>query len=90
MAYVLEGSRLGGALLARRAAASGDERVLANRRFLTHGRPRLWPDFVVRLDALIDEANLAEAVAGANVAFALYADALAQTRVPLTPAGTAP
>ena len=76
-AYVLEGSRLGGVLLDRRALASGDADVEANRRFLTHGAgSRLWPDFLAALDAAVPDEVAHEAVEGARAAFLAYEEAV--------------
>ena len=76
-AYVLEGSRLGGVLLDRRALTSGDTDVEANRRFLTHGAgTRMWPDFLKALDAAVPDAVAHEAVEGARAAFQAYEEAV--------------
>lgn len=70
--YVLEGSRLGGALLARRAMQGGD-RVRDNMRFLSHGTgQRLWPSFLHHLDALGTQGNLDRAGTTARMTFALF------------------
>ena len=74
MAYVLEGSRLGGRRLDRRAATSADASVRENRRFLTHGGPRLWPDFVAAMERAAPAPEAA--LGGALAAFAAYAEAL--------------
>lgn len=72
--YVLEGSRLGGAMIARAVAQSEDEAVLANRRYLGHGQAgRLWQSFLERLERLApDEADLGRICAGARETFALF------------------
>lgn len=50
--YVLEGSRLGGRVLARLAEASADAHVRAATRYFRHGEDRgLWRLFVERLNA---------------------------------------
>ncbi|MCW5734077.1 MAG: hypothetical protein KIS73_08125 [Enhydrobacter sp.] len=77
--YVLEGSRLGGKLLMRRALAHPDFRVRAATRFLSHGAGfDLWSSFLVRLEAspaVTREPD--EAVAGARAAFALFSERVA-------------
>lgn len=74
--YVLEGSRLGGKLLLRRALGHADSRVRAATRYLSHGAGRdLWSSFLVCLEgssAVTDAPD--EAVAGARAAFALFSD----------------
>jgi heme oxygenase len=74
VAYVLEGSRLGGKLLLRRALANPDARVRAATRYLSHGADRdFWPSFVTRLDASSAVTRApGEAIAGARMAFALF------------------
>ena len=52
MLYVLEGSRLGGAVLAGRVRANPDERCRAATGYLRHGRgAKLWPKFLVAFDS---------------------------------------
>ena len=52
MLYVLEGSRLGGAVLARRVLAGGNPRCNEATRYLRHGAgSRLWPSFLAALEA---------------------------------------
>jgi heme oxygenase len=52
MMYVLEGSRLGGAVLARRLLTNPDERCRNASRYLLHGEGlRLWPNFVAAMEA---------------------------------------
>jgi heme oxygenase len=72
--YVLEGSRLGGKLLLKRALEHPDERVRAATRYLSHGADRnLWPSFVQRLDASAAVAEAPDdAVAAARWAFMLF------------------
>ena len=78
--YVLEGSRLGGAVLARRVQRSADPRVRGAVRYLAHGeRRRFWPSFVDGLNAA-DGVRRAAAVRGAALAFAGFQAALDQTR----------
>jgi heme oxygenase len=74
--YVLEGSRLGGKLLLRRALNHPDSRVRAATRYLSHGAGRdLWSSFLVRLEASAAVNGAPnEAVAGARAAFALFGD----------------
>lgn len=51
MMYVLEGSRLGGAVLARRVQDNPDPCCRNATRYLRHGAGlRLWPLFIVSLD----------------------------------------
>jgi len=76
VAYVLEGSRLGGKLLLRRALADPDQRVRAATRYLSHGADRdLWPSFVKRLESSAAVSRAPdEAVTGARLAFSLFCD----------------
>lgn len=75
MIYVLEGSRLGGQLLLRRALDNPDPDVRAATRYLGHGAGRdLWRSFVDRLEASdAVAAQPQEAVLGARAAFRLFA-----------------
>lgn len=77
--YVLEGSRLGGKLLLKRALAHADARVSAATRYLSHGAGRdLWSSFVARLEGSSAVRGAPdEAVAGARAAFALFSDRVA-------------
>jgi heme oxygenase len=72
-AYVLEGSRLGGALLARRLAPG------LPRRFLSAGLPAGgWRTFLARLEQLVrTDVERREAVASAEGMFNLFANAAA-------------
>jgi heme oxygenase len=72
--YVLEGSRLGGKLLLRRALAHQDGRVRAATQYLSHGAGQdLWSSFVARLDSSPAVARASdEAVAGARDTFAMF------------------
>jgi heme oxygenase len=74
MVYVLEGSRLGGKLLLKRALGSTDPTVRAATRYLSHGTDRnLWTSFLQRLESSADVSRApAEAIAGARQAFALF------------------
>ena len=75
VAYVVEGSRLGGKLLLRRALAHPDERVRAATGYLAHGASDLWPSFVARLEASTAVSRAPEeAVAGARLAFSLFCE----------------
>lgn len=66
-AYVLEGSRLGGAVLIR-AVGPGFPTA-----FLTPGNPADWRAFISLLDErLSSEASLADAVSAALVVFAMF------------------
>lgn len=77
MMYVLEGSRLGGAVLARRVSANPDPLCREATRYLRHGSGlKLWPSFVCKLEAAeCVRANLDGAVAGALTTFAQFIDA---------------
>ncbi|GAA4012988.1 hypothetical protein GCM10022280_08820 [Sphingomonas swuensis] len=87
--YVLEGSRLGGAVLARRVSANDDPRCRAATRYLRHGEgERLWPTFVAALDQ-VDELrdHLPEMIDSAHRAFAIFeaaADAVLARSIPRT------
>lgn len=74
--YVLEGSRLGGKLLMRRALDHADSRVRSATRYLAHGATRdLWSTFLVRLEssrAVMSSPD--ETVAGARAAFTLFSE----------------
>jgi len=74
MLYVLEGSRLGGTLLLRRALDNPDPAVRAATRYLGHGAGRdLWRGFVERLEASPAVAAAPQdAVLGARTAFGLF------------------
>lgn len=77
--YVLEGSRLGGVVLARQAAG-GPPEVRNALRYLTHGHGSgLWPAYLVRLEesaAVRAEPLVAEA--SALAVFAAFREALGQ------------
>lgn len=75
MIYVLEGSRLGGQVLLRRALDNPDPAVRAATRYLGHGAGcDLWHSFIVRLEASAAvAAHPQEAVLGARTAFGLFA-----------------
>jgi heme oxygenase len=79
MLYVLEGSRLGGKLLLRRALANPDPRVRSATRYLAQGAGRdLWKPFLERLEASAAVASSPDAaVAGARDAFTLFASGAA-------------
>ena len=71
--YVLEGSRMGGAMLAREAER-GEMRVRDNMRFLRHGAgQRLWPRLMPRLEAVSDPHDLRDAIRAAGEAFEAFA-----------------
>lgn len=77
VAYVLEGSRLGGKILARRVAAGGEPLAIGNARFLSCASILPWPRFVERLEeALASRCDLGAAIEGARMAFAMFEDAL--------------
>jgi len=72
MLYVIEGSRLGGALLARQVPADFPSSYLS----ATH-LPGEWRALLARLDAMAEgEGWLAEAVESARATFALYKTAV--------------
>ncbi|SDG12530.1 biliverdin-producing heme oxygenase [Pelagibacterium luteolum] len=80
VAYVLEGSRLGGAVLSR----SVDPALRGTAtRYLDHGEGlKLWPRFVSRLDTLdFSGAETKAAVAAANAVFAAFERALTHDEV---------
>jgi len=67
--YVLEGSRLGGRLLARSLAPD------CPRRFMDDGEPRHWQSLVDVLDrTLVSNAEIDSAITAAKAAFALFED----------------
>lgn len=69
--YVLEGSRLGGRLLARTVESSPDERVRAAGSFLRHqAKPGAWQAFL----ALLEQADVPrdDLLSGSLDAFALF------------------
>lgn len=76
MLYVLEGSRLGGKLLLRRALDNPDPAVRAATRYLSHGADRdLWPRFLECLESSpAVAAHPQDAVRGARIAFGLFSD----------------
>ncbi len=81
--YVLEGSRLGAAVVLRATEAAGDPRMLRATRYLRHGEGRrFWPSFLAQLETSPAVAHAPdEAIAGARAAFSLFdADS------PITPA----
>jgi len=67
-AYVIEGSRLGGALLAR-SVGNGLPRA-----YLAAPQPKgAWRDFLTRLEVALDsEGRLADATAAARATFAIF------------------
>jgi heme oxygenase len=75
VAYVLEGSRLGGKLLLRRALGHADPSVRAATGYLSQGTGDLWPSFIAQLDTspAVRRAP-AEAIAGARLAFSLFCE----------------
>jgi len=75
--YVLEGSRLGGAVLARRVADNPDAACRKATRYLRHGeRQGLWASFLAMFDASPHvRDNEAAVIAGALAAFAMFAGA---------------
>lgn len=75
MLYVLEGSRLGGAVLAGRVAANPDEHCRAAVRYLRHGHGgRLWPTFLAAFENdTVTTLQLERVIAGALETFSLFA-----------------
>ena len=68
MLYVLEGSRLGGAVLARRVLAGGNPRCGEATRYLRHGEgSRLWPSFLAALEASGDVRDDPDAVVASAI-----------------------
>lgn len=76
--YVLEGSRLGGRILASRVEASSDADVREAVAYLNHGvGERLWMSFLNSLEASVDtRAGLARAQCSALSVFTAFSDAL--------------
>lgn len=72
--YVLEGSRLGGRLLVKRARENADPRVRAATNYLGHGEAAdLWRGFLQRLEGSeAVAASPARTMLGAREAFALF------------------
>jgi heme oxygenase len=79
--YVLEGSRLGAKFLLRGIADCGDTRITAATHYLSHGAGlKLWPTFLQKLEGeAIAPEDEAEIIAGAHLAFAMFAEAAALT-----------
>ena len=72
VAYVLEGSRLGGQVLLRRALENPDPAAREATHYLRHGvGADLWPRFVAQLEGRVSEVD--DAIAGARAAFGLFA-----------------
>ena len=71
--YVLEGSRLGAAMLTKRLAAHPSARVRGATRYLRHGESGFWASFLAVLEkSEAARRNPAAVVAGARTAFALF------------------
>ena len=77
MMYVLEGSRLGGAVLARRVQNNPDPRCREATSYLRHGAGlTLWPSFIARLEtADCVRTSIEVAIASAITTFGLFSDA---------------
>jgi heme oxygenase len=73
--YVLEGSRLGGRILARGVHAHPDPHVRSATRYLRHGEnDRFWLSFLSALEASqATRCAISDAVAGAQAAFTMFA-----------------
>ena len=69
--YVVEGSRLGGIMLSRRVADTLPGAYLGAK----HERGE-WRALLMAIDTDVGEESVAEAIAGAHAAFALYATAV--------------
>lgn len=84
--YVLEGSRVGGKLLARRIDESADSRIRAATQYLRQGEGvDMWRTFLARLEA--SEAVKAapdRAIRGARAAFAAFDPGIGSIPRPLT------
>ena len=82
MMYVLEGSRLGGAVLARRVLASPSAACRSATRYLRHGEgQRLWSAFVAAFDnSPVVRDALDDVVRGALAAFDLFEKAAETSR----------
>lgn len=75
VAYVLEGSRLGGRVLARRVRQANPTAPV---RYLEHGDvARLWPAFVARLEQDAASCTWEPMLVAAEKTFALFAEAAA-------------
>ena len=74
MLYVIEGSRLGSAILARRVLDGGSARCAGATRYLRHGEGlRLWPSFLAALESSVAVHDDPDAVvASAIETFALF------------------
>lgn len=78
VAYVLEGSRLGGRVLARRIR---EVNPTAPVRYLEHGDvARLWPTFLARLEYAAPGCAWEPMLEAAEATFSLFADAAAMER----------
>ena len=86
VAYVLEGSRLGGKVLARRVTRGGGPAARANARFLNAPAALPWSRFVERMErALPSPADGDAAIRGALMAFATFEEAVARFAGPRAP-----
>ncbi|MCQ4297950.1 biliverdin-producing heme oxygenase [Pseudomonas stutzeri] len=73
VAYVLEGSRLGGRVLARRIRQADPSAPV---RYLEHGDvSKLWPNFLTRLEQAAPGCAWEPMLAAAQATFELFADA---------------
>ncbi|WP_407293868.1 biliverdin-producing heme oxygenase [Stutzerimonas zhaodongensis] len=77
-AYVIEGSRLGGRVLARRVAEANPSAPL---RYLSHSSAKpLWPSFVLKLEQHASACDWSEMVTGAHAAFERFLSAAQSNR----------
>ncbi|HAQ87314.1 MAG TPA: heme oxygenase [Pseudomonas sp.] len=77
-AYVIEGSRLGGRVLARRVA---DANPSAPLRYLNHGSATpLWPSFLQKLEQQGSACDWSEVLTGANDTFERFLGAARSNR----------
>lgn len=77
-AYVIEGSRLGGRVLARRVAEANPSAPL---RYLSHGNATpFWPSFLQELEQQAGACDWSEVLAGAHATFECFLSAARSNR----------